>query len=240
MTRYSILLVMIPILLFFCSQPGKLIYRTDVSDSLYDSSLTVLYLPADTLFSEYVDNAKWKSKREFSDSFYIEVLNNIVPFALSQSYNTKVLPDDSTIISTMKEIRLLYQNKDSSAVNSISELIKSIGTRYDTDLVALCNNCQVKFSAIRQKGWRGGRSGTPYQRPVEYIATASISLQIWDKNGKLLFEKVGFGHAEQPFLYAKLKVKDIDEDLVEYSKKLYAAPIARAINEAGKSAAKID
>jgi hypothetical protein len=72
---------------------------------------------------------------------------------------------------------------------------------------------------------------------VKYSSTTSFHLQIWDKQGILLYEKVGYGRTGQSVLYPVLtkKKKSID-DIVVYSKKLLAAPLVKALAEAARDA----
>jgi hypothetical protein len=117
----------------------------------------------------------------------------------------------------------------------IGEAIRSIASQCSVDLVVLPIKASVKETLGRGGGWRSDKYGQSYERPVTCIAEASISLQIWDRNGNIVFKSNGKGASKQPLFYSLLKrEKPKKEDLVHFSKNVFAPPLIRALSSAVK------
>ena len=130
----------------------------------------------------------------------------------------------------MPQIEEYWSNlvKSETSKDTISELIAGIAKEFNSDLVAVPYSCSIKHSAVRQKGWRGGKYEGSYVRPVTYSANAQFHVQIWSKDEKLLYEKIGLG-AEGPIFSIFKKRTPM---LIDICQKLFPPPLAKALKEA--------
>jgi hypothetical protein len=62
-------------------------------------------------------------------------------------------------------------------------------------------------------------------------------VQIWNKNGMLVFEKIGIGSTGRPILYDTVKKRRNEKgDVVSRAKKLFSPPLLRSLSEAAHNA----
>lgn len=230
------LLSVIPVCAVFVlsSSPAKTLHYVADSNILNDTSLTILYLPLKSIKSEYIDNTSLKPEVEYSDSFYIEAANALVLFELSRIFKVTDQHPDSTGNKKVPQKEEYWSNlvKSETSEDTISELIAGIAKEFNSDLVAVPYSCSIKHSAVRQKGWRGGKYEGSYVRPVTYSANAQFHVQIWSKDGKLLYEKIGLGAAGRPIFYSMFKKRTPDASSPTFARKLFAPPLAKALKEA--------
>jgi hypothetical protein len=64
---------------------------------------------------------------------------------------------------------------------------------------------------------------------VTFNAYGTAHIQIWSKDGSLLFEKAGKSDAGRPIMYSLFKKRKTDEDLAKYAKHIYAPPLVRVL-----------
>lgn len=230
------LLSVIPVCAVFVlsSSSAKTLHYVAESNIWNDTSLTILYLPLKSIKSEYIDNTSLKPEVEYSDSFYTEAANALVLFELSRIFKVTDQHPDSTGNKKVPQIEEYWSNlvKSETSKDTISELIAGIAKEFNSDLVAVPYSCSIKHSAVRQKGWRGGKYEGSYVRPVTYSANAQFHVQIWSKDGKLLYEKIGLGATGRPIFYSMFKKRTPDASSPTFARKLFAPPLAKALKEA--------
>ncbi|NLG18358.1 MAG: hypothetical protein GX556_13580 [Fibrobacter sp.] len=235
-------IVLITLVLLSCSSQQKMFYYAADSSVLNDRTQTVLCLPVRSIQSRYVDNTAIKPEIEFSDSFYIEAANSLLLFELTHLYKVSGLDSDSAAMKPLPEIKDSWSNlvKSEGSKEEISELIRSTAEQFNADLIVIPYSCSIKHSAVRPGGWRDGKFSGSYDRPVSYTATAQFHLQIWSKDGNLLFEKIGKGSNGRPVFYPLFKNKvKTDAKNPEFAHKIFAPPLVKALNEAIRSSLKI-
>ena len=85
---------------------------------------------------------------------------------------------------------------------------------------------KISQKTFQPEAWRDAPG---YQQPVKYSARAELLVQIWDKEGNLLFEHIKTGHTGKPIGYDRIKEKlRKKDDPVKYARKFYAPPPLKA------------
>lgn len=175
-------------------------------------------------------------KNQFSESFLVDAANQLLMHHLSQYQNIITKTDDSLLanLSVSSLMNFLTANND-SATTDTATIIRAIAQKSGAEFVAIPCSCSLQLIVFKQNNWRDGRGGTSYRRPEKKTALATVMIQIWDKNGKFICDKNGIGKDTKPMLYSyigkRLKIKSI----VSYSRKIYANPLVKALNEACKN-----
>lgn len=168
-----------------------------------------------------------KQPIEFSNSFYLESVNKLITFQISKRF--KLIPSDSSTGSVQKWSKV---NGDTTTpVGPVSQMIRDLASSYKADLIVIPYSCEILHKSIQQNGWREGKYGGSYEKPISYSANADLHLQVWDKTGKLIYERIGKGVSGQPLFYSMFKHKS-KENIVGYARKVFAPPLLRALNKA--------
>lgn len=191
------------------------------------------FVPLDSIKA---DNNISDLKKEFSDSFFCEAANQLLIYYLSQSHVPVANLSDS-VLTKMKASffkRCSPLLNDTTGMDSIAGIIKEIAQKSKAELVIVPYSCSLQGRMVVQNAWRDGRGGPSYERPVKNIANASIHLQIWDKNGILLCESISNGKETKPMFYSFFKKRMKISSIITYSRKVFANPFVRAINEASR------
>lgn len=220
-----------------------------IKDTLMSSFLVILYLAASgkanenqnspfstlqsgkfyfiPLDSIQIDRTSELSK-EFSDSFFCEATNRLLQYYLSQ----KFIPV-SEINNSNVQISSLVAN---SAMNedSLAVMIKGVAGKSGSEYVIMPYSCSLQQRVTTQKRWRDGRGGPSYERPIKNTAIASVHLRVWDKNGKLICEHSSEGKKTKPMFYTFFRKRVKFTEVVSYSRKAFANPLLRALNEAAR------
>jgi len=200
-------------------------------------SKTFFYVPLDSIRT---DNSVSELRKEFSDSFFCDAANQLLTYYLSQ-YQVPVTNAKDSILQNVKASTIngcSLLDKDTIRFDSASALIKEIAQRSKAEYVIIPYSCILQERKVVQKAWRDGRGGPSYGRPVKNIASVGIHLQIWDKNGKLLCEYTGDGKESKPMFYSFFKKRLKITSTINYSRKIYANPFVRALNEASRELVK--
>lgn len=222
----------------------------DPGNQLLDRSKNVLCLPVDTLHVAYVDNTKAVPDTLFSDSFFMEAANSLLLYEVARNFAVRQLapqdastnaPKDADSLADFRRggfSRLLH---DTVCLAPIADRIRGLSKKYNADLVVLPYTCAVKNFAVRPAGWRNDKyTGPGYERPIAYTAKTEFHVQIWDKNGVLLYERVGKSDTGRPILYSLLKKeKHPDKDIVKYAKRIYAPPLVKSLYSSIKAAVQV-
>ena len=196
--------------------------------------MSVLYIPLDTVTSDYINNSAPKPQVEFSDSFYQEAANDLARFELSQVFKIIGPRSDSNTTPESSALRKYSRVlEDTGSLEQQRELIVALAEKNKADLIAIPYTCTIKYSAIQQQGWRDGKYSGSYERPISYTATAEFHVQLWNKKGELVYERVGIGNTGRPIMYSVFKKRKMPEPdkISSYAKKIFAPPLVRALNE---------
>ncbi len=211
------------------------VYINDPDNKLYDHDLTILYIPLHKIRIVYINDTKNVVKKEFPDSFFIESAEDLIIYECSKRYAVSTyfekpaeLKDPPHLINELKYSML---KNDTAHYDSVSQCIIRTAEKFSVDLILFPYSCQLKNIVFQQKGWRNESPNTA--RPLKYKAQTAIHLQIWDKEGNLLYEKIGTNQTKRPILYSifrKRKVKE-DQDISSFSQKHFAPPLIRSLSE---------
>jgi hypothetical protein len=207
-------------------------------DFFIDSTLVSLFLPLENVTITIVDETRSLQLPEQNEAFFIEVANALSQYEESQCFKVKhsAIPDSGTTVTS--PVRESFRSQiiaDSGSPERIAGLMQSIAEQCSVDLVILPLKASIKETISKQGGWRSDKYGNSYERPLNCRAEASISLQIWNRKGKMVYTHTGNGISRQPLFYAVFKhEKPKKEDLVQFSKNIFAPPLIRALSSAVK------
>lgn len=234
--KYSYLLVPTAIAcLIFCT-PRTMTYSADAACRLADSNVVALCLPLKKIRVEYVDETKVKPVVQFADSFLLEAANGFLLYESMRAF--KVSPRQADLHKLIEDFEggvFSAFGNDSSRLAEVSQRVRDLAAACSVDVVVLPYSCFVKQRIAQPKGWR--RSGGPgYERPIAFSATTSFHIQIWSRNGRLLFERIGMSNTGKPILYSFLKKEKPQGDIVQFAKKMYAPPLIKSLYASIQSA----
>jgi hypothetical protein len=231
------------VVLLSCLPPPLLPVKTHESPMmLSDTTLVSLYIPLQKVTITVKDETESLLPPIISEAFFIEVANALVQYEVSRRFKVMPFPISdtqnfapaNTADSLLKTFRMKIL-ADSGLLEKTGATIRSIASQCAVDLIILPLKASVKETLGKRGGWRSDKYGQSYERPVTCIAEASISLQIWDRNGKMVYKSNGKGASKQPLFYSLLKrEKPKKEDLVHFSKNVFAPPLIRALSSAVK------
>ncbi len=213
-------------------------YASDPSRMLLDQSKLALCIPLDSLHVKYLDNTASISDSVFSDSFFVQAANGLLSFEVSRNFKVCAWPrNESDSFRLLRQSGYSRLDKDTTNVQLASNVVRQIAERYKADLVVVPYSLQIRQIIVKPSGWRDDRFGSAYERPTSYTAKTSFHVQIWDKNGRLLYERIGRSTTGNFFLYSMLKkAKNPDKDIVKYAKRFYAHPLVKALYDSIKLA----
>jgi hypothetical protein len=217
------------------------VFLNDTDNMLSNSSLTIFVIPVKNLKVRYLNNTSVEYERQFSDSFFIESANSLITFECSKPFSLcnseekfEEFIDSSEVFSGLKYSTLKL---DTTEFESFTDCIKEVAGRYNADLVLFPYFCSIKHIISQQKGWRGQSSTAG---PVKYRAQTNIHLQIWDKDGNLLYERVGKADTGRPVLYSIFKKRRMNRGIVAFAKHLYTSPLVKSLYKAIVEAMRIE
>ncbi len=216
--------------------------ENDPDQQLLKRYKTALCIPINYLHVSYVDNTKSIPDTLFNDSFFIEAANGLFAYEVSQNFKiVPFSPADSDSISSIKNSGYSRLNSDTSSFSHMTEFVKSIAKKHKTDLVVVPYSCIIKHITVRPTGWRNDKfSGPGYEKPISYTAKTEFHVQIWDKTGALLYERIGKSDTGRPVFYSFLKKeKNPDKDIVKYAKRFYAPPLVKSLYNSIKIALQV-
>jgi|WetSurMetagenome_2_1015567.scaffolds.fasta_scaffold00130_13 hypothetical protein len=213
-------------------------YSNDPSNTLSNRTSTALCVPLDSLHVDYVDNTTAVPDSFFSDSFLVHAADAMLAFEAAKNFRLRKTqgdaPDSAGVFRRMRYSPLSHDTADFQAV---SDRIQSLAEKYNATLVVVPYSAEIKQVTIKPAGWRNDRFGPGYERPTTSTAKVNFHVQIWDRKGNLLYERIASGEVGKPFLYSAFKrEKNPDKDIVKYAKRLYAPPVVKALYNAIKTA----
>lgn len=226
---------LIQMLIFSCAStvPQKVF---KVSEGVIRAELprTVLFVNIDSITTIYLNNTDFAPEIEYNDSFYCSATNNLLLYECSKLFTVKSVlhRSDSTRIPQWSSF------VDTAGDQEITRIaVRNFAQKYDVGYVVIPYSCTLQHSALRRNGWRNNKYNGSYEQPVTYTASTKLHVQIWNRDGKLLFEKIGVGSTGRPILYdfAK-KRRNNNGDIVNRSNKIFSPPLLRALNEAAHNA----
>jgi hypothetical protein len=207
-------------------------WENDSAGLLLDKGKTALCLPLDSLRVRYVDNTKAVPDSLFNDSFFIQAVNKLLTFEVSQNFSLcQSRPDTLDSLFAFRHDGYSLLDKDTGRLNDISLRVQTLSKKHGADFIIVPYSCEIKHTAIRPTGWRRDRfSGPSYERPTSYTAKTSFHVQVWDKTGRIIYERIGRSDTGRPFLYSWFKrEKNPDADIVKYAKRFYAPPLIKSL-----------
>jgi len=237
-------------------------YVAEPSKQIFDISLTIFYVPLEKISLSAVkdkDLAALKKSNPLylfvkkpstikpsikNDSFFIEMANTLALYEISRHFKVKPAQTDANGSARKENDSLLFHARWSrlardtgGPVDSIRAFVKKTAEKYSVDLVIIPYACSLKETETQTRGWRNDKYGTYYEKPSAVNATAFFQIQIWDKFGVLQFEQKGSGQSKQPLLYDAFKQSQAaNQDLVDFSKNIFAPELVRALGEACRNA----
>jgi hypothetical protein len=196
-----------------------------------DTPRTALYIQLDTITSEYLDNTTILPEIELSDSFYCDAANNLILYEGTKRFTIKTFAEIAQRDSLVRWSSFYGDTAGKGIVSeNISKLIRNSGSEYA--LVAFA--CSLKHCVTSHNGWRNGKYGGTYTQPLTYTSRAMIHVQVWDKEGVLLYENKATGNSGRPILYDTIKKSVRKSDVISYSKNPFSPPLLRALNQAAR------
>lgn len=228
--KLLVILIAAAIFLISCAPAiSQKVYKAQQGIIVSKYPRTALFCNLDTITTKYTDNTVLLPEIEYSDSFYCSGTNNLLLYECSKLFNVKqVLTSPES--DSLPEVSTFSGNSNTPDIQLI---ISAIAKKYDVGYVVIPHSCTLQHTAVRRTGWRDGKYGGSYEQPISYSASAKLDVQIWNRDGVLVFEKIGVGLTGRPFLYDSVKKKrNESEDIVKRSKKLFSPPLLRALSEA--------
>jgi hypothetical protein len=206
-------------------------YTSDSANVLLDRSKSALCLPIDSLHVTYIDNTKAAPDTLFNDSFFIEAANGLLAYEVSQAFSVCPLASDSLdSLQVFRRTGYSILDKDTTYLRYISLRVQALAKKYRADLVIVPYACEIKHLSVQPAGWRQDRFGPGYERPISYTAKTSFHVQIWTKDGTILYERTGRSDTGRPIMYSFLKnEKNPGKDIVKYAKRFYAPPLVKSL-----------
>jgi len=215
----------------------------DPGNTLRSFSKTALCLPVDTLHVHYADNTKALPDTLFNDSFFMEAANGLLAFEVSKNFAIRQwAPTDADSLGLFRHGGFSVLTKDTGSIQAMSHYVAVLAKKYNADLVVVPYACTIRHFTVRPAGWRSDKYGTSpgYERPISYTAKTEFHVQIWDKAGMLLYERIGTSNTGRPVFYSFLKrEKHPDKDIVKYAKRFYAPPLVKSLYNSIKAAMQV-
>jgi hypothetical protein len=196
---------------------------------------SLLFLPCDEDSLNYKSNKYSFLENELNDSFYFDAVNRLIYYEISKKrFNVvsvaSILPEDK------KELIGIFSDLNKKN-NSELERNLSVGTiiqKYNCQGIVIPVICSLGQSVSQNQGWRNGKYGGTYERPVEIISKAKIRIQIRGSSGKVIYDVVASGRSKKPLLYSVLNKINKNKDVIGLARSIYGPPLLKAINNSIK------
>ena len=209
-------------------------YKDDPDNQLSNLRQTILTIPIYIIHEKFNNNTQKSPATPPSDSFFIEAANGLINFECSKYFKI------CSYIEGFKEINdsisLFYSSpyskltENDTNFKAVSALMKRTAEKLSVDLILLPLSCDIEHITFQEKGWRDAPS---YQRPIKYISKTRVHIQLWDKSGNLLYERIGRNKTNRPILYSLFKKEDPKdgEEIGAYAKRFFAPPAIRSLSK---------
>ncbi len=192
---------------------------------------SLLFLPCDGDSLNYKSNSYSFLENELNDSFYFDAVNRLTYYEISKKrFNVvsvaSIQPEDK------KELIRIFSNFNKKNDSEI-EINLSVGTlikKYNCQGIVIPAICSLGQSVSQNQGWRNGKYGGTYERPVEIISKAKIRIQIRGSSGKVIYDVVASGRSKKPLLYSVLNKINKNKDVIGLARSIYGPPLLKSIN----------
>lgn len=203
---------------------------------LSDSSKTALFLPLDRIKVTVVDLTRSLPAVPREDSFFMEVANALLQYEVAQRFAVAASDRADSAAGAEASPLRLFRSQVVAVVDSptrVADLIRSLADQCSVDFIVLPLDASVTERISRKRGWRNAGSGPSYERPLECLAEATITVRVWDRAGKVVYSRMSAGESRKPLLYSFFKHESAkNEGLVTFSRNIFAPPLIRALNRA--------
>lgn len=233
------------VLLAFLCSCGRHLHAPETGSAaasalVADTSAVTLYIPLEKVAMAVVNETRSPHSPMLNGPFFIEVANALLQYEVSQRFTVLPFPLPDTPHTVAPNQTATFQKllrkrfaDTRAAPEKTGEVVRAIARECSVDLIILPLNCSIKETLGRQGGWRGDKYGKSYERPVNCIAEASINLEIWDKSGNQLYRNKAKGMSRQPIFLSLIRTnKPKGNDIVNFSKNIFAPPAIRALSSA--------
>jgi len=234
-TSLKILLVLIiPAGCFLCASHNKLTsFKDDPDYKLLNVKQKLFIIPIQNIHIDYFNNTKPMPDVLFPDTFFIDAANSLTRYYCLKSF---LLCDNCEKLVEYKRAADLFNTQRFSTLFegtadsiTVAGKVRRVAAFFKVDLILVPFSCTIKHIAYQPKGWTDAPS---YKRPVKYKARTDVHFQIWDKTGKLLYERFGRSDTGRPIAYRYLKNDMPEKNYARYSQRLYAPPIIKSLEKA--------
>lgn len=236
MLYFCLRLALVPAMLVAlagCASSSSLTsYVRDPEAMLNDSTLSIVCLPLTAIEVGYVDQTKLTPERQFNDSFFLEAANSLLSFEVSRRYTLR--PRPAGFVLRLDSLGIYEPDVGHSVVAengtdslAAARIVRELCAESGADLLLWPYSCVLKHVTFQAEAWRGG--GPSYEKPVKHVARSVVHAQIWDREGRLLYERIGASDKPRPALYPFFGRTTPEEDIVRYAKRLFAPPMVRSL-----------
>ena len=214
-------------------QKDTTFYKNDPGNLLSNLRQTILIIPIHVVHEKFINNTQKSPPTPPSDSFFIEAANGLINFECSKYFKIcsyvegfKEISDSLSHFYNSRFSKLTEKDTNSA---EISALMKKTAEKFNVDLILLPFSCDIEHITYQQKGWRDAPS---YQRPIKYISKTRVHIQMWDRNGNLLYERIGKDKTNRPVLYSLFKKEEPkeNEEIGAYARRFFAPPAIRSLS----------
>jgi len=221
-------------LLTGCATQQAAVYRgADFSRILTSGTRSAVCLPLLAVNTEYFDNTTGAADVRFSDSFLVSSADMLLLYETSRRYK---LVDDTgwaEVVEARQRPAFSILAGDTGNRAETAAFIAERAQRDGAEFVLVPYRCTVSYRVFQPQGWRQDvHQGGSYSRPTTYKASTLFHLQVWHKNGTLLYERVGKSDTGKPLLYSWFKKESPKEDIQAYARRFYAPPLIKSLQNA--------
>jgi hypothetical protein len=213
-----------------CSSRKVIQYRVVSYDEVVAGGTKVLCLPLRSVSSTYSNSAHVADGQMHSDSFMVEAFNALLPFEASKMLTTVACTSrvDQALNDSIPAYSLLAAHSADSA--RAASFFRELAAHWGVDYVLYPYACSVDYAITSSKGWRDDKYGQSYARPIAYRAGTSVHTQFWNREGKLVMERIGSAGADRSLMHSFFKRKrDKEENMVLAASRFYATPILKSL-----------
>lgn len=195
-------------ILFVCFIPRQSNLYENAGEQLSDTSAAVLYIPIENVKSQVKNNYTSEKHVEFKDLFIREVVNGLVPYELTKYFHVARTLDSFAIWKDMLDNRPNWSilRGDTGSPKRTAAWVRDIAKTWSVDLIVIPYACHVYHDVKIPKVWKTcSYSFLSYERPMEYSVQSFFHIQIWTKDGVLIFERIGKGCTKHPVHYSLMQ-----------------------------------
>lgn len=201
-------------------------------------SKRAVVVPVDSMRTRYRDNTQADPDTQFTDAFLIASANTMLRFETARLFSPVTYGEgDTQTVSSMPRYSVL--EGDSADRESSAAFIRDACERYNADFAIVPAGVVAGYRVYQAEGWRHS-TGPAYARPVEADGFAEVHVQIWNRDGVLLYESIAVSSVGRPILHRffggrRMRARfeeELQEDIVRAASHLYSPPILRALSKA--------